>query len=56
MERRKNKTAEGVQADIARHCEKLYVNGSHMIPDPFKLDQGWVRYWPVTLYRGRFKS
>ena len=55
------KTAEEVQADIARDYErKLCVSGCHVIPDPLKMDQGWVnekegvRYWPVTLYMDIF--
>ena len=50
------KTAEEVQQEISvEYDAKLLIRGSR-IPDPLKLDQGWlseedgVRYWPVTLY------
>ena len=51
------KTAEEVQADITKeYGRKLCMNGGNMIPDPLKLDHGWlneqegITYWPVTLY------
>ena len=51
-------TAEGMQADIDRDYERelCVVNGMDVIPDPHKLDRGWIseeqgiRCWPVTLY------
>ena len=51
-------TAEGVQADIDRDYERelCVVNSMDVIPDPHKLDRGWIseeqgiRYWLVTLY------
>ena len=47
-----------MQADIDRDYERelCVVNGMDVIPDPQKLDRGWIneeqgnRYWPVTLY------
>ena len=37
-------TAEGVQADIDRDYERglFVVNGLDVIPDPHKLDRGWI--------------
>ena len=37
-------TAEGVQADIDRdyEIELCVVNGMDGIPDPHKLDRGWI--------------
>ena len=37
-------TAERVQADIDRDYERelFVVNGLDVIPDPHKLDRGWI--------------
>ena len=51
------KTAEEVQVEYGG---KLFMNGGDMIPDPLKLDHGWlneqevITYWPVTLYMDIF--
>ncbi len=50
------KTAEEVQAEILQeYNSKLTIDGEN-IPDPFKLEDGWlteeesVKFWPMTLY------
>lgn len=55
------KTAEEVESEIANEYKaKLNFLNGDQIPDPFKLDKGWldeeegIRYWPVTLYMDIF--
>ena len=51
------KTAEEVEKEVASDCQqKLNMEEERIIPDPFRLDSGWlneedgIKYWPVTLY------
>eukprot|EP00794_Sanderia_malayensis_P008045 gene8045-biopygen6517 len=50
------KTAEGVQQEIAKeYIDKLKIEDENL-PDPFKLEDGWLKeedgvsLWPTTLY------
>ena len=51
------KTAQAVEKELAFDYEqKLNMEEEGIIPDPFRLDSGWLgeeegmKYWPVALY------
>ncbi len=55
------KTAEEVEKEMAASLEdKLKFEDGVILPDPFKLENGWlkeeggIKFWPLTLYQDIF--
>ena len=51
------KTAEEVEREVAfDYHQKLNLEAEGIIPEPFRLDSGWlseevgIKHWPMTLY------
>jgi len=50
------KTAEEVEKEMATsYQDKLKLEDGVIVPDPFKLESGWlkeegIKFWPLTLY------